>query len=214
MKIIYILIISFLLTACNTVESIGQQPNIRNHQQNTVKQQKNSYMIFAVYHLYFLKDLLGISFQGHIELLQPMFYGKAKEEFINLVNFVPGSGRKRKERYDSFRNSLIKEDVIFREGRIQKLKIDEEFVFKQKGVDTLMTMDLLKIAQSKEVNKIVLITSDTDFVPIIKDVRKNYKLNVILAYFTDRKRKSPFSLSNHLWKVVDEKILIKKKYFA
>jgi len=36
MKIIYILISGLLLTACNTVESIGQQPNIRNHQQNTV----------------------------------------------------------------------------------------------------------------------------------------------------------------------------------
>jgi len=36
MNIIYFLIIGFLLTACNTVNSIGGQPNIRNHQQNTV----------------------------------------------------------------------------------------------------------------------------------------------------------------------------------
>jgi len=36
MKIIYILIISTLLMACSTVNSIGKQPNIQNHQLNTV----------------------------------------------------------------------------------------------------------------------------------------------------------------------------------
>jgi len=46
-----------------------------------------------------------------------------------------------------------------------------------------------------------------------KDIRKTYGVEVILAYFTDRKRKSAFSLSNHLWKAVDKRILIKRKHF-
>ena len=50
-------------------------------------------------------------------------------------------------------------------------------------------------------------------IPIIKDIRKTYGVEVILAYFTDRKRKSAFSLSNHLWKAVDKRILIKRKHF-
>ena len=76
-----------------------------------------------------------------------------------------------------------------------------------------MTMDLLRIGQRKEVKQVVIITSDTDFVPIIQDVRKDSGLKVYLAYFTDRKRKSSFSLSNHLWKVVDKKLLIKREHF-
>lgn len=118
---------------------------------------------------------------------------------------------KRKANYDKFILKLknVSPKINVKEGRLQKI----DNTFTQKGVDTLMTMDLLKISQKKPVNKVILITSDTDFVPIIKDVRKESGLQIILAYFTDRKRKSAFSLSNHLWKVVDKKILIKKEHF-
>lgn len=118
---------------------------------------------------------------------------------------------KRKANYDKFVEKLkfVKPEIRIREGRLQK--IDE--TFQQKGVDTLMTMDLLKISQQKEVEKIIILTSDTDFVPIINDIKESYGIEVILAYFTDRKRKSAFSLSNHLWKAVDKKILIKREHF-
>ncbi len=117
----------------------------------------------------------------------------------------------RKANYDKFIEKLkfVKPKINIREGRLQK--IDE--TFQQKGVDTLMTMDLLKVAQQKEIKKIIIITADTDFVPIIKDIRKTYGIQVILAYFTDRKRKSAFSLSNYLWKAADRKILIKRNHF-
>ena len=55
-------------------------------------------------------------------------------------------------------------------------------------------------------------TADTDFVPIIKEIMKNKELTLI--YFTDKKRKSAFSLSNHLWKAVDDRILIKREFFS
>jgi uncharacterized LabA/DUF88 family protein len=118
---------------------------------------------------------------------------------------------KRKANYDKFILKLktVLPKINIREGRLQKI----DSIFTQKGVDTLMTMDLLKIAQKKEINEVILITSDTDFVPIINEVRKDHGLKIILGYFTDRKRKSPFSLSNHLWKAVDKKILIRKEHF-
>ena len=118
---------------------------------------------------------------------------------------------KRKANYDRFIQKLkeVKPKIIVREGRCQKIKND----FQQKGVDTLLTMDLLKIAERKLAENIILLTSDTDFVPIIKDLQENYKIKVILAYFTDKRRKSAFSLSNHLWNICKDKILIKKEYF-
>ena len=119
---------------------------------------------------------------------------------------------KRKAKYDKFIGKLKlvnNPKVIIREGRCQK----SDDGFSQKGVDTLITMDLMKISAENKIKKIVLLSADTDFVPVIEDIRKNEKVQVYLAYFTDRKRKSPFSLSNHLWNVCDDKILIKREYF-
>jgi len=67
-------------------------------------------------------------------------------------------------------------------------------------------MDLLKLSLDKNIDSILIMTADTDFVPVIKDI-KNTK-EVILVYFTDRKRKSGFTLSNHLWNICPRKILI------
>lgn len=117
----------------------------------------------------------------------------------------------RKRNYDKFIEKLksSKPQIIIREGRCQK--IDNSF--QQKGVDTLMTMDLLRVPNKMNIkNIIIIITADTDFVPIIKDIKQD-GINPILAYFTDKKRKSSFSLSNHLWKACKIKILIKKEHF-
>lgn len=119
---------------------------------------------------------------------------------------------RRKANYDRFieRLKTSQTKIHVREGRLQKINGN----YSQKGVDTLITMDLLRISVSKEVEEVVLISSDTDFVPILKEIREKEKIKVNLAYFTDRKRKSAFSLSNHLWKVVDKRILIKKEHFS
>jgi uncharacterized LabA/DUF88 family protein len=118
---------------------------------------------------------------------------------------------KRKANYDKFLFKLKKSkpQIIIREGRCQKINNN----FYQKGVDTLITIDLSRIPKKEEVKKVILITSDTDFVPIIKDLKEE-GIKVILAYFTDKKRKSAFSLSNHLWKVCSEKLLIKQEHFS
>ncbi len=118
----------------------------------------------------------------------------------------------RKGNYDKFIKKLTSASpkINVREGRCQK---DGDGHFHQKGVDTLLTMDLFRIAQQKKVNQIVIITADTDFVPIIKEIKKEFGIRVVLAYFTDRRRGSAFSMSNHLWNACDKKILIKKEFF-
>src|SRR3989344_818645 len=118
-----------------------------------------------------------------------------------------------KENYDSFKSSLIKDGFIFREGRVQRLKIDGNFLYKQKGVDTLLTIDLSHIKEDyTDIHKIVLISSDTDFVPIIEDIKKRGIEVILLTYF-DRKRRSPFSLSNHLLDSCSRYIFLVKEDF-
>jgi uncharacterized LabA/DUF88 family protein len=103
----------------------------------------------------------------------------------------------------------IEPPVIVREGRCQKIGN----TYQQKGVDTLITIDLLRIPKKENIDEIILVSSDTDFVPIIEDLKED-EIKVILAYFTDKRRKSAFSLSNHLWKACKNKILIRKEHFS
>ena len=109
--------------------------------------------------------------------------------------------KKMKKGYDSFIRVLNKNKIItIREGRVQKIFNEKgEIQFKQKGVDTLITIDLAHIKEDfPEIKKIILISSDTDFCPVIYDIKKRDSIEVILGTYFDKKRKSPFSLSNHL----------------
>lgn len=115
---------------------------------------------------------------------------------------------KRKANYDKFISKLKEIGIIVREGRCQKI----DNTYQQKGVDTLLTIDLSRIPKMEGISDVIVLTADTDFVPIINDLSED-GINVILAYFTDRKRKSGLSLSNHLWKACNDKIKIRKEYF-
>lgn len=115
----------------------------------------------------------------------------------------------RKSKYQKFVNRLREiPNFLVKEGRCQK--IDDKF--QQKGVDTLMIMDLLEIAFKKEVTNMIILVCDTDFVPILNRIRKE-GIKVILYYFTDFNRKSKFFMSNHILTACNRKVLLKKKNF-
>ncbi|MFH0868716.1 MAG: NYN domain-containing protein [archaeon] len=117
--------------------------------------------------------------------------------------------KQKRANYDKFIKKLEKiPGFVIREGRCQK--INESF--HQKGVDTLITMDLLNILSEKKIKTMVLLACDTDFVPILNELRKN-GIRVILYYFSDRVRKSKFSMSNHLFTACDKKTLLTKAHF-
>lgn len=117
---------------------------------------------------------------------------------------------KKKANYDKFISQLkkVKNPLInVREGRCQKINNE----YSQKGVDTLITMDLLKLSLDKKFDSIVLMSADTDFVPIIQEIKKDKE--IVLVYFTDKQRKSAFTLSNHLWAVCKKKYIVKLEDF-
>jgi len=122
--------------------------------------------------------------------------------------------RKRKENYDEFMDKLDKYDcVTIKQGRCRKLRTNSGWKYEQKGVDTLLTMDLMKLAMNDEkINTIILIASDTDFVPIVKHLR-SIGMKVILYTYYERDRKSKFSTSNYLLQSVDYYKLLTKEHF-
>jgi len=115
----------------------------------------------------------------------------------------------RRASYDKFVKSLKKiPNFTVREGRCQKVDGD----YHQKGVDTLFTMDLVDTCRNRNIKKIIVLACDTDFVPILNELRKN-SIEVILFYFNDFKRKSNFSMSNHILTACDRRVLIEYEHF-
>jgi len=123
--------------------------------------------------------------------------------------------RKKKEGYDLFKEILSQnKDITIREGRVQRLRIIEKFKYKQKGVDTLVTIDMGHIKEDfPGINKIILVACDTDFCPIVEDIKKR-KIKVILYTYFDRIRNSPFSRANHLISCCSDSFQLTKEDFT
>jgi len=114
----------------------------------------------------------------------------------------------RKSNHDKFISKMKKiPNFIVREGRCQKL----DDGFHQKGVDTLLTMDLTDVTE-RDIKSIIVVICDTDFVPILNKIRE-IGIEVILFYFSDFKRDSKFSMSNHLFTACDKYIMIELEHF-
>jgi len=122
--------------------------------------------------------------------------------------------KKRKEEYDSFVQKLNKnKDVTIREGRCQRLRVDEKYIYKQKGVDTLLTIDLMDMPlENSKIKTVILIASDSDFVPIIQRLKK-LGIEVILYTYFERDRRSKFSTSNKLLSTVTKYVKLNKQDF-
>lgn len=115
----------------------------------------------------------------------------------------------RRRNYDKFISKLRRiPNFIVREGRCQKKEND----YCQKGVDTLLTMELMTLSQKPEVKTLILVSCDTDFVPILNQVREK-GIKIVLYYYTDKQRKSKFSMSNHILTACDKTATISKEHF-
>ncbi len=116
---------------------------------------------------------------------------------------------RRKKGYDKFiRNISKNETITIREGRCQRLKIDEEIIYKQKYVDVLLTIDLMRTPlKFPSIKRIILVSSDSDFIPAIEALEE-FNIKVILYTYYEKNRNTNFSRSNQLIKAVYKYILL------
>lgn len=120
---------------------------------------------------------------------------------------------RKRDGYDRFINKLKEKGVVVREGRCQRLKLDGKFVYKQKGVDILLAMDLMSVPlKFPKMQKIILIASDSDFVPVIKNLEEQGIKTILYTYY-EKKRNTNFSRSNHLIKSVHKYVLLSRNDF-
>lgn len=121
----------------------------------------------------------------------------------------------RKIRYDKFISKLKKNPLIkIEEGRVQKIKkSDGKIVYSQKGVDTILIMRLsFAPIDFPNVKKIILVSSDTDFCPVIEEL-KSKGIDVILYSYHEKIRGTKFSISNHLISCCSMYLKLTKKDF-
>lgn len=118
-------------------------------------------------------------------------------------------------RYQNMTKMLRKKKwITLREGRCQRI-INEQGKeeFSQKGIDALIILDMYDIKDNySNIKKIILIASDSDFVPVIERMKQKGFEIIVYTYF-DRQRHSRFSTSNHLLKVASRwKKLIREDF--
>jgi uncharacterized LabA/DUF88 family protein len=119
----------------------------------------------------------------------------------------------KKKYYDKFAYIFKKQGIILREGRTQRLKIGDDFVYKQKGVDMLMGIDAISVRKDfPKIQGVISLTGDSDFFPLVEKLR-DLNIDVFVLAYLDRERKSPFSKSNELVKSATKCLKITKQDF-
>ena len=143
----------------------------------------------------YLKFFEGLAKKKNL-ILKKVFYYTAPP-------FVPNNPTKedilRKKGYDKFISKLKKNSLlIVKEGRVQRIINSKNIIeFHQKGVDTLMTLDLAFVKERFGDVEVMLITSDTDFCPVISElVERGVYVN--LFTYKEKKRRGDFLLSRYL----------------
>jgi len=105
--------------------------------------------------------------------------------------------RKRTSDFDRFITYLKKLPRFeIRLGRLQKIGT----AFKQKGVDVFLSVDLVKLSCKGNIDKAILVTGDSDFVPAVS-VAKEEGIVTILYY----SKTPPMYVHNELLQACDER---------
>lgn len=81
------------------------------------------------------------------------------------------------------RNTLINQGYEFIiAGNVRAQKIDGKVVFREKGVDVKIAVDLVSLACDKKLDTAILCSSDSDLQPAIAEIRKR-KVEVVYLGF-------------------------------
>lgn len=121
------------------------------------------------------KTLFGNVLKG-FKLSKMIFYA-AK------LHFHPETKNKSEELIKSqrkLRNTLINQEFEFvMAGHVRGQKIGSKIVFREKGVDVKIAVDLVSLAADKKIKTAILCSSDSDLQPAVEEVRRR---NVEIIY--------------------------------
>ena len=120
---------------------------------------------------------LGRLLAQHRKIIRSFFYTGQFDPKKNPVEY----------RRQSFVFNRIRESCSMRFGRLLQR---ESGIYIEKGVDVLLTIDMIRLARLNSYDTAILLSGDGDFIETVKEVREMGK-RVELAYF-------PFQRSHEL----------------
>jgi len=108
----------------------------------------------------------------------------------------------KKEKFFAYLRRLPRISVKL--GKLAYRGIDNEGkkLFEQKGIDTLLSIDMVNLASTRQVSDVILLAGDSDYIPAI-EVTKTHGVGVIL-YHSQRRD----SYHINLWEACDERVPI------
>jgi len=112
-------------------------------------------------------EKLAAQFRGQDELLRMYVYDCAPYQSVNPTP----EERARKARFDTFRNQLENQPrTEVRLGRLARRQREggNGWRFEQKQVDVLLTVDLVRLSCTGQIQRAVIVGCDSDFVPAIQ----------------------------------------------
>jgi uncharacterized LabA/DUF88 family protein len=108
----------------------------------------------------------------------------------------------KKERFFSYLRSLPRFSVRLGKLAYRGIGGDGKKVFEQKGIDTLLSIDMVNLAATKQVSNIILLAGDSDYIPAV-EVAKTHGVGVILYHSQNR-----VNYHIDLWRICDERFPI------
>jgi uncharacterized LabA/DUF88 family protein len=145
----------------------------------------------------------------NLEIEKIFYYDAPPYKSFNSTN----KEKKKTKNFYKFKCNLEKKEIIVKLGKCQKIIENGKVIFKQKQVDILLSNDLaFTPLDFPKIKKIILITSDSDFIPTIKKINQRNVKTILYTYF-EKKKDTKFSSYNSLFKNVYKYILIKKDDF-
>lgn len=139
-----------------------------------------------------LNQLFELPLKG-LKISRKIFYA-------SKLHFYPETKKKSEELIKlqrKLRNNLVKQGFEFIvAGNVRAQKVGQKVVFREKGVDVRIAVDMVSLACDKKLSTAILCSSDSDLQPAISEIkRRNAKViylgfennsNKGLAYTTDR----------------------------
>src|SRR6266446_3474076 len=122
---------------------------------------------------------LGDALAGKMERLRSYYY-----HCMPYQSVPPSEDEKKKfAAMDSFIYNLRKLPRFqFRQGKMQRIGNE----YRQKRVDILMAVDLVRISSTRQVDMAIIITGDSDLVPAVEVARDSGV--VVSLYYSDKAR--------------------------
>ncbi|MBI5347641.1 MAG: NYN domain-containing protein [Candidatus Aenigmarchaeota archaeon] len=118
---------------------------------------------------------------------------------------------KRKSGFDKFKYNITRLPRFeFRTGRLQQLRDDHGNVIqksdgtpmlKQKGIDMALGIDVTKLSATKQIQKIIIVAGDSDFIPAIIAAKQEGIL--VTLYYS-----AGTFLHDSLYEVCDDRVII------